>query len=329
MICIVGFGCGGNREFVSSSRFCSRRAEPSFPFYLRSSTRRRSHVPRVPPPEEAVASHPSFCLVGYRSGHWKFDRSSLLLLARSPSSTPADSLPDFPPRSGPLPSSTAVLLRMILFLRIAEGRCVNLERWIRTEVGGSSRFFLTFPPISRHTYETECRYSFRNRWSMLTMGAIVVFFCVVRSVMMPLAESPVSSPAAFVSTSASSKSSSRQADEFKPFEPQKWLASQGRDAEAIEVLESIAKCNGRPCPITLADLKAIAEKHGVESHAKMNYKTIIRRSFDDLGMKHVRPLFATRVRFFVFVFPSNDSRRETYPLSISFSRRDSLSIPLL
>lgn len=159
------------------------------------------------------------------------------------------------------------------------------------------------------------------------MGAIVVFFCVVRSVMMPLAESPVSSPVSFVST-PSSKSSNGQADEFKPFESQKWLASQGRDAEAIEVLESIAKCNGRPCPITLADLKAIAEKHGVESHAKMNYKTIIRRTFDDLGMKHVRPLFATRVRFFVFVFLSNDSRRETYSFSFFFSRRDLLSTPL-
>ena len=103
------------------------------------------------------------------------------------------------------------------------------------------------------------------RWAMLAMGGLVLVLCFIRTIIFPLAESP------------------------------KWLASQGRDEEAIECLNVIAKMNGTVNPLSVQDMRNIAKKFGVESHAKMPTMVIVKRTFSELGWGHVKPLFATRL----------------------------------
>lgn len=53
--------------------------------------------------------------------------------------------------------------------------------------------------------------------------------------------------------------------------------------------------NGTVNPLSITDLRNIAKKFGVESHAKMSTKVIIKRTFGELGWGHVKPLFATKL----------------------------------
>lgn len=47
---------------------------------------------------------------------------------------------------------------------------------------------------------------------------------------------------------------------FRLKESPKFLIYKGRDAEAVAVIEHIAKENGRPCNLTLADLKRLTDE---------------------------------------------------------------------
>jgi hypothetical protein len=77
---------------------------------------------------------------------------------------------------------------------------------------------------------------------------------------------------------------------FKMFESPRYLIGRGKDAEAIEVLQNIAKYNRTTCSLTVEDLqKAVKEVSGT-------YSTLshILSNSSNLGLEHVRGLFATR-----------------------------------
>jgi hypothetical protein len=88
---------------------------------------------------------------------------------------------------------------------------------------------------------------------------------------------------------------------FHLHESPKYLIGQGRYAEAIEVLDAVAKYNGCTQPLTVEALEQVerdnAERHG-DHHAvaPVNRKTAIKRSlaaFKPGGFPHVRALFST------------------------------------
>jgi MFS family permease len=66
--------------------------------------------------------------------------------------------------------------------------------------------------------------------------------------------------------------------------------AQGRDQEAIAVLEHIARRNGKTISLKVEDLNRISES----SNARPSLGEIIRRSFTDVSFSHIRPLFSTR-----------------------------------
>lgn len=88
---------------------------------------------------------------------------------------------------------------------------------------------------------------------------------------------------------------------FHLHESPKYLIGQGRYAEAIEVLDAVAKYNGCTQPLTVDQLEQVERDH-VERHgdhhavAPVNRKAAIKRSlaaFKPGGFPHVRALFST------------------------------------
>ncbi|KAH7926360.1 MFS general substrate transporter [Leucogyrophana mollusca] len=75
-------------------------------------------------------------------------------------------------------------------------------------------------------------------------------------------------------------------------ESSKYLVAQGRDEEAIAVLEHIARRNGRTITLKLSDLQAISGSTPSKSPVKLH--TTIRNAFSGLSLSHIRPLFSTR-----------------------------------
>ena len=88
---------------------------------------------------------------------------------------------------------------------------------------------------------------------------------------------------------------------FHLHESPEYLIGQGRYAEAIEVLDAVAKYNGCTQPLTVRQLEQFersqAERHGIHhAVAPVNSKTPIKRSlaaFKPGGFPHVRTLFST------------------------------------
>lgn len=113
---------------------------------------------------------------------------------------------------------------------------------------------------------------------MITLGAIAIAFAIIRIFVFKMPESP------------------------------RYLLSRGRDAEAVEAVNYVARYNGKPETLTLDMLKAIDEAHSGtptqvqhsgdstagETKVPMSYKQIISENFKDYSSHSYRKLFAGR-----------------------------------
>lgn len=116
---------------------------------------------------------------------------------------------------------------------------------------------------------------------MITLGAVALALAVVRIFVFKLPESP------------------------------RYLLSKGRDAEAVEVVNYVARYNGKPETLTLDMLRAIDEAQAVspgisaadqassrtgaeKTAARLSHKDIIRESFRDYTTHGYRRIFAGR-----------------------------------
>ncbi|KAA1467200.1 MFS general substrate transporter [Dentipellis sp. KUC8613] len=75
-------------------------------------------------------------------------------------------------------------------------------------------------------------------------------------------------------------------------ESSKYLVAKGRDAEAIAVLERIAKKNGKTITLTLEKLQSVPG--GNEPLNTYTTLQVVKKAFSTVSMSHVKPLFATR-----------------------------------
>ncbi|KAL5507126.1 hypothetical protein ACEPAH_6582 [Sanghuangporus vaninii] len=80
---------------------------------------------------------------------------------------------------------------------------------------------------------------------------------------------------------------------FNLQESSKYLVAVGRDEEAVQVLQYIAKRNGKTISLTTEMLLDISEGSS-EQIRDTSIWSFIRRSFSQFSLAHVRPLFSTR-----------------------------------
>ncbi|KAL1661254.1 major facilitator superfamily domain-containing protein [Schizophyllum commune] len=71
-------------------------------------------------------------------------------------------------------------------------------------------------------------------------------------------------------------------------ESSKYLIAKGRDEEALAVLRHLAKRNGQEITLTLEDMQR------VKVTTRISRKDIIKNSFSQLSLSHLKPLFAGR-----------------------------------
>jgi hypothetical protein len=108
------------------------------------------------------------------------------------------------------------------------------------------------------------------RYTYFTLGAMMIFFWVLRFFVMPVYESP------------------------------KFLASIGRDAEAVEVIHKVANRNGVTVNLTVEDLEHAAapyledQKVSAKQTTKFTTWELLKNSFENLSWSHLTALFATR-----------------------------------
>lgn len=79
---------------------------------------------------------------------------------------------------------------------------------------------------------------------------------------------------------------------FDVQESSKFLVAQGRDEEAIKVLEHIARRNGKTITLKLEDLQAVSG--ATTSNPAPNLSTSVRNVFSGMSLSHIRPLFSSR-----------------------------------
>ncbi|BGP53707.1 hypothetical protein JCM8202v2_001277 [Rhodotorula sphaerocarpa] len=108
------------------------------------------------------------------------------------------------------------------------------------------------------------------RYSMYTLGAMMLFLWAVRFFVLPMQESP------------------------------KFLISIGQDEEAVRVIHAVAEKNGRSSALTVEKLRLAAEPYYSStgerppSTRKFSNLELAKRSFSHFNLKHVKGLFATR-----------------------------------
>ncbi|KKY29710.1 putative hexose transporter [Diaporthe ampelina] len=119
---------------------------------------------------------------------------------------------------------------------------------------------------------------FLERYVMITLGALAIAFALIRIFVFKMPESP------------------------------RYLLSRGRDAEAVEAVNYVARYNGKPETLTLDMLKAIDEVQSgpstqvvqsedvtaEEKKAPLSYRQIITENFKDYSSHSYRKLFAGR-----------------------------------
>lgn len=139
---------------------------------------------------------------------------------------------------------------------------------------------------------------------MITLGALAIAFALIRIFVFKMPESP------------------------------RYLLSRGRDAEAVEAVNYVARYNGKPETLTLDMLKAIddaqsgsptrVEQGGDatsgEPKAPLSYKQIITENFKDYSSHSYRKLFAGRkmARHSLVVFLIWLTIGVAYPLYFAF-----------
>ncbi|GAA5978630.1 hypothetical protein JCM10908_004429 [Rhodotorula pacifica] len=107
------------------------------------------------------------------------------------------------------------------------------------------------------------------RYSMYTLGAMMLFLWGLRFFILPMHESP------------------------------KFLVSIGQDEEAVRVIHAVAKKNGRTSTLTVERLRVAAEpyysKYGdrAPSTTKFSSFELAKRSFSHFSLDHIKGLFAT------------------------------------
>ncbi|KAF5666458.1 major facilitator superfamily transporter [Fusarium circinatum] len=78
---------------------------------------------------------------------------------------------------------------------------------------------------------------------------------------------------------------------FKIYESPKYLMSKGRDEEAVRVVHTVAKKNGKTSTLSLEDLKACEPEGYV---AQTDTSAVLKRYLEKVDLSHVKALFVTR-----------------------------------
>ncbi|TVY43432.1 putative MFS-type transporter [Lachnellula occidentalis] len=107
------------------------------------------------------------------------------------------------------------------------------------------------------------------RYVMITLGGLALVFAVIRIFVFKMPESP------------------------------RYLLSKGRDAEAVEAINYVARRNGKPEPLHLSMLQEIDRDLGVvvnseEGRKGLTHKEIIKENLKDFKSANFKDLFATR-----------------------------------
>jgi MFS family permease len=79
---------------------------------------------------------------------------------------------------------------------------------------------------------------------------------------------------------------------FTIYESPKYLMSKGRDADAVAVIHEVARRNGRPSSLTLADLTGL--DHDGLQEGYQGTSAALQRKLEKVDLRHLRSLFATR-----------------------------------
>ncbi|CAJ0547231.1 Ff.00g018580.m01.CDS01 [Fusarium sp. VM40] len=78
---------------------------------------------------------------------------------------------------------------------------------------------------------------------------------------------------------------------FKIYESPKYLMSKGRDEEAVQVVHTVAKKNGKTSNLTLEDLKACEPEGYV---AETDTSAALKRYLEKVDLSHIKALFVTK-----------------------------------
>ncbi|KAG8730101.1 hypothetical protein FRC12_020496 [Ceratobasidium sp. 428] len=76
-------------------------------------------------------------------------------------------------------------------------------------------------------------------------------------------------------------------------ESPKYLLAKGRDQEALEVLQYVAKRNGRTISLTLEQFEAIGRLTEGTTVSRRSNLQVLKNAFTSFDMSHVKPLFST------------------------------------